>query len=237
MFELLTPTTVRLNNVQSRKEHHGEDLVAAIDLSLTWATNNRALAMVHPDLRASLYCDMRTPAERAQVEMDLPVDELPNIRFTKLTYPLKLETEQSGMTLRVDYGLGDGSDLILMQCKLSKIRITPIEGGSTEIKWSLSSASDIDERITGKLSMLQQQDIVITLLQPAVEGSDAVDGNPEGFGFPFAADGDDALSEEDVFNHQPGDPESTPAPEKTKVSKPKKLTASDVFIDQHGGAT
>lgn len=181
MFELTNKTTLRLDHVQTRMERHGEDHVPAIDLSLTWTTNNRALDMLHPELRKALYAPLQAPGqdEPEQAEMDLPVDELPVVRFSRIKYPIKLDNEQTGMTVRIDYGLGGASDIELNTCKLSKFAVTPIEGGSVEIKMLLQCSSEIDEHVSGSLSMLQQSEIVLTMLPPLVD--DVIDGSQAAF--------------------------------------------------------
>jgi len=170
MLELLEPTTVKLNNAQSRVEKHGDEDVMAIDLSVTWNTNNRSLVAIHKQLRDALFCDMRQPSNTAQGEMELPVDELPNVRIPDMDYPIKLkEFQQVGARVEVAYGISEVSAIVLQLCKVSKFRVTPIEGGSAEVKFAISSATDIDDHIIGTLSVLQQREISIKLTMPEVE--------------------------------------------------------------------
>lgn len=176
MLALLEMTSVKLDHAQVRQEHHGEALVPAIDLKFTWLTNNRSLDMIHPDLREYLFCKLSKKAllkrqvakpEGEQDDLELPVDdELPNVRFTKLKYPLKWEYEAQGFTCTVDYGLGGKSNIVLKLCKMKDIKVAPIEGGSVEIEWTVSSAADISESIAGKLGLQQQREVHIELTPP-----------------------------------------------------------------------
>ncbi|MNR37745.1 hypothetical protein D3C85_1557940 [compost metagenome] len=90
---------------------------------------------------------------------------------------------------------------------MHKFRITPIEGGSAEVKFAISSAADIDDHIIGTLSILQQRDISIQLSMPEVEQP----AKP--------------LTEQDVF---PDAPASEPE---------KPLTPEDVFLGIHGSSS
>lgn len=211
MLELIEPTTVELSNVQTRVEKHGNEDVMAIDLALTWNTNNRSLAAIHKQLRDALFCDMRAPQDDDQGEMELPVDELPNVRIPGMDYPVKLDFQQVGARVEVAYGISDKTAIVLQLCKVHKVRITPIEGGSAEVKFAVSSAADIDDHIIGTLSILQRRDISIKLTMPDV---------PE-----------TPPTVEDVFGPQVDEPkptvedvfvnESTPAAPKGKARKGK----------------
>jgi hypothetical protein len=200
MLELLEPTTVKLSNVQSRVEKHGDDDCLAIDLAVTWNTNNRNLTSIQKQLRNMLFCDLRQETGSDQAEMDLPVDELPNVRVPGLNYPVALDFQQVGARVEVAYGIDDTTAIVLHLAKIHKVRVTPIEGGSAEVKFAISSSADIDDHIIGTLSVLQQREISLKLTMPEVEQP----AKP--------------LTESDVF--------STVVPDEQKAP----LTAEDVFI-------
>lgn len=205
MLELLEPTTVKLSNVQSRVEKHGDDDVMSIDLSVTWNTNNRSLTAIQKQLRNALFCNLAQPSEGPQAEMELPVDEMPNVRVPGMDYPVKLDFQQVGARVEVAYGIDETTAIVLQLCKVHKFRITPIEGGSAEVKFSISSSADIDDHIIGSLSVMQQREISIQLTMPEVEQPAK------------------QLTEGDVF---PGAEPSAPE---------KPLTPEDVFTQAHGG--
>lgn len=218
-FELSKATTVKLKNVQSRPEHHGEALVLAMDLRLVWTTNNRALDMLSPRLLPALFLAMPAGDDDGdedgdgQDEMDLPVSELPFIALGKLKYPVKWEAEMSGYTLRLDFGLGGDSDSVVSVCVLKNWGITPIEGGSVEIEFTVSSSADISGSIIGRFSEKQQQDIVITLLAPTVLATDLIDSSAGS-----------------------GAPGTGPADEAPKAEKPKSKAhkdATEAFIERN----
>ena len=69
IFELTAKTTMKLDKLNSRIEHHGEAHVLAIDLKCTMQSNNSLLDQFHPKLRAALAhrdgLDARLREERA----------------------------------------------------------------------------------------------------------------------------------------------------------------------------
>ena len=221
-FELTQPTTMKLDKLNARIERHGEAHVVAVDLKCTMQSNNALLDLFHPKLRAALFCSLpaeaaaRRAAEDGQTEMSLPVSDLPNIAFTKLKYPVKWDLEATGYTCRIDHGLGGKSDIVLSLCTLKNFSFTPIEGGSVEAEFTISSAADIDERIAGKLSVMQQSDITLTLLGPQAVAGGLIDASAGS-----------------------GAPGTGPAVEKPKASKPKSKAqqdATDAFVSAHGAA-
>jgi hypothetical protein len=117
MITLTSPTSVKLENVHTRQEHHGEALVLAIDLNVSWKTGNRDLDMLHGQLRERLFG--ATPIEARDPSIDQTTliflsTNFPFIAFAKLKYPLKFDYEFSGMKVIVDYGLGGPkSDMVL----------------------------------------------------------------------------------------------------------------------------
>lgn len=217
-FELKQPTTVKLKNAQSRPEHHGDVLVLAMDLRIVWTTNNRALDMLSPTLRESLFSvlPVGVKSDGDQEELDLPVSERPFVSMLKLKYPVKWEEEMSGYTLRLDFGLGGASDSVVNVCVLKNFAISPIEGGSVEIEFTVSSSADINGSIVGRFSEKQQQDIVITLLAPAVVEGDVIDTS--------------------AGSGAPGTGPALEAPKPPKAKSKAHQTATDAFIDQHAPA-
>ena len=219
MFELKNPTNVKLDKLNSRIEMHGEAHVLAVDLKCTLQTSSTILDQFHPDLRAALYCSLSAEAaakratEAGQTEMQLPITDLPNMRFVTLGYPLKWDIEATGYTCRIESGIGGKFDIVLKLCTLKNFRFTPIEGGSCEVELTISSAADIDERIAGKLSVMQQSDITLTLLAPTVVDGGLIDASAGS-----------------------GAPGTGPAaePEKKPKAKSKAVRdATDAFVDAH----
>lgn len=215
MFELESLTTLKLINASPRKEHHGEDLVQAIDLSLRWETSNEALSLFDPWLRNSLYWN--AAAENGQEKLEGVADVLPNLRSPKLRMPLGWEWEGVGYNLRVDHGLGGRSDLVLTGCKVGKFKFTVKEGGTVVIDFQVQANVDVNEKIVGKLCALEGTELSASLLAPnEVEPIDGSVGHP-GLAAQKAAEAAEAAGQQRLD----GD-------------KPK--SATDQFIEQHAPA-
>lgn len=213
-FELKTPTTVKLDHAKGRKELHGEVKVLALDLSMTLTTNNRFLDTFAPGWREALFCALPPGAETPpdQAALDLRVSDLPFLRMPSAVYPIKLDKEFSG-TLRVDYGRGEDADKVVNVCKLKNFQVTPIEGGSVEIHYSVSSAADITGDMVGFFSEYIQQNITVTILAPV-------------------------KAEGDLINASSDAPDLPPANGTTQPKPPKKggkkaPTATEAFVDAH----
>jgi hypothetical protein len=163
------PRTVLLHNVQTRVENHGEDLLPAIDLGITLTGGNDLLNLIHPDLRPALYVNRG----RSEEGLDLPVDDLPNIKIPAVEMPIRIQGEQVGMHVEIAYGTNAKAGIVLSLVKLHKVRISAvIEGGSVELKFSLSTSNEVTERVVGKLAMLQGHEITLGLALPKVEQTD-----------------------------------------------------------------
>lgn len=230
-FELKQPTMVKLNHAKGRKEHHGEALVLALDLSVTWTTNNRALDMLDPELREALFSALPpgTKPTTDQGELQLPVSDLPFVRLPRMKYPWKLEgVELTGYTLRLDYGTGGDSDKVVKVCKLKNFETTPIEGGSTEISFGISSAADIEGETVGLFSAYIQEGITITLLAP-VKVDDGVIDASNGSGAPGTKPAAGETGSLEI--------ETNPPAAETKAqesgTKDRGRAATDAFIEQH----
>jgi len=214
MFELAEFTSITLDHFQTRVELHGEAHVLACDLSMTLKTHNSILDLMDKRLRPRLYMNLsaeekaRLTQQAGQATMDLPISDLPNIAFPDIDYPLKFMKEYSGHTCTIEHGIDSSTAIVLNVCKLKTFRITPIEGGSVEIKFTISSAADIDEHITGAMPMKQKTDIKMKLLAPRDVDGGVIDAS---------ADGD------------------APGTEKAKRGKKKDegRAATDAFVEQH----
>lgn len=162
------PTNVYLRNFNTRMEKHGDDDVPAMDLALSITGGNELLDMLHSDARRLLFKPL---TERAG-ELALPTDDLPSIRMPSLVMPMAFDNEQAGMTLRIAYGATGKADMVIADVKLSKVKVESlIEGGSVELRFTLSS-TDVNEKVLGKLPLLQKHELSITLMPAEVKTTD-----------------------------------------------------------------
>ncbi len=190
VLEFIRPTPVKVRSVDGRKEFHGEAKVLAIDLSFLVKTNATILDQIDLRLRPFLFSDIPWEEEIKKFDQQriiAPQNDLPYVRFPHLQYPLKLDYEWIGHTLRLDYGRGGDTDKILNLCKVKSIQITPVDEGSIEMQFSVSSAADITGDMIGIFSELIQLETSITLFASKDEPKQAVidaskDGDAPGNG-------------------------------------------------------
>jgi hypothetical protein len=163
---------------------------------------------------------MRQEVTDPQERLDLPIDEMPNVRVPGMGYPVALDFQQVGARVEVAYGIDDTTAIVLQLCKVHKFRVTPIEGGSAEVKFSISSSADIGDHVIGTLSVLQQREISIKLTMPDVEPAKEPDLTAEDIFGPQDPP-EPTLSPEDVFvnDSQPATPAQKAADKKRPLAK------------------
>lgn len=178
-FELAAGTFVSITKATPRKEHHGEDLVQAISLRMSWTTTNDSLDKLHPQLKAMLY--WKTPTEEAQDRIDGIPDITPNLRVPTVATPLAIGAEFSGYQLTIDHGIDESTALQLYQCTMDKFKVDPKEGGSVTISWSMSSNKQVTPELVGALCGLEGEEVTVELVAPDVAQGDVIDGTTAAF--------------------------------------------------------
>lgn len=169
MFSIHEPKSLRLTKLNLRDEHHGDQTKKAADLIVVGQWPNTALDMLHPALRSALYSKAGPAAsDDVQRDLDLPVTDMPNIRFTRLGTPVKWDLKVEGATVEVHYGAG--RPIVLQLCKVDSFHLTPLEGGTVEIGFKISTSTELTEKVLGKLAIITG-DIELTLEPPQVEGA------------------------------------------------------------------
>lgn len=167
-FAITERKTLKLTNAKGRKEMHGEDHVQAIDLRFSGAFSNEILSLFHAGLPSALFTvEGPSASDDAQQEMRLPVSDLDVLRFARLRYPLKWESDITGATLSIFWGTG--KPMVLSLCKVTDFAFEPINGGAVQIDFRVSSAADITEKILGRTAIMMGDDVEITLEPPVVE--------------------------------------------------------------------
>jgi hypothetical protein len=203
MFQLIDPTTVKLKKASTTVDTYEDTERLTLELRVLWTTSNRNLDLIRKGMREYFFCDLRPEEERAQADLDLPIDDLPNLKMPTFKYPQSDGYELMGARVEIAHGIDETSAIVLQLCKVHKFQFTPIEGGSAHIEYSISSSAELDSNTLGTLLQLQKHEITITQTMPEVEEPTR------------------PLTEGDVF---PGAPPSEPE---------KKLTPEDVFLGAH----
>lgn len=191
MFQLTTPTEVKLCSMTPRTEKHGDDDVSAVSLALRLVGPNTMLDIVQPGLRDALYKAVEGQEHLPGVEPATPLLRARGVESVKLTACFE------GWTLAIDRGIDESDPIKLGGSKIDKFVVEPKEGGSIELTFRVGS-SDIDEGEAGWLFGHLGQQIVVTIAAPEVKPA-AIDGTGAEFkkdhpdaGDPFAAEHGDA---------------------------------------------
>jgi hypothetical protein len=177
-FELPEGTYILITKATPRKEHHGDELVQAISLRLSWTTGQESLAKLHPNLKDALY--WKAPQEDAQERIEGVPEITPNLRCPMVATPLSVTVDFSGYQLTIDHGIDESTALQLYQCTMDKFKVDPKEGGSVTISWSLSSNKQVTPELVGALCGLEGEEVTVALDAPEVQ-ADAIDGTQAAF--------------------------------------------------------
>lgn len=155
-----TNQRMKLANVNVRAEQHGEEKEAAMDLKLEVICSNDKLSELHPSLKSAFYHydDQRSDmADQGSKEPGF----LPHLKFPKMAdQAFKWDDEVKGAHLAIVVP-GEKKATELSDVKVNNLTFTPKEGGSVEICFRVQYKPD--EKVMGKLAMLVQQDVDVTL--------------------------------------------------------------------------
>jgi hypothetical protein len=138
---------IKLAHLNVRTEKHGADDVTAIDLKLVYTCGAATLEQLHRELP-----DMLFDVDPKETALD-GVDAAATVLAFPALQPMRYSGEQSGLVLRIDHGLGGGSDLVLGDCTADHFVIDAHEGGSVDLTLRVRCTC-VDERVLGRLPLL-----------------------------------------------------------------------------------
>lgn len=179
MLEFHVPTPVTIVSVTPRREMHGEEKTPALSLGIRYKGPNTVLDALDAGLTSMLYMGVDSH-NSGQLEIEeARVSHLPKLRSAALG-SIAIKGEFVGWKLVVKYGIDDTTSVVLVDCKLDKVRVVEIcEGGTVELRFRIGT-SKVDERMVGQLAMLMDQEVPVLLSGPKVAGA-AIDGSVEAF--------------------------------------------------------
>lgn len=157
-----------LAHVTVRSEVHGEEREPAGDIRLESDLPNDFLNVFSPDLKRLLYCfDKGRERDLADQGKAHEPGFAPDLRLPKLVSPLKWDEEIAGarVTVRV---AGTKQEVVLQPAKVNEFRFSPLDGGT--VSFSMRVQYHPGEREAGKLAVLVQQEVEVTLEFPDVSG-------------------------------------------------------------------
>lgn len=138
----LAKQSVKIANVNSRLEVHGDEEVLAVDVKMSADVSNKMLDELSPGLRASLYS--------GGAQQDIETDHLDTVRFPQVPH--------------IDWGAGleeceftihgsKGSETLKFSADVNNLRLSPKDGGTVAISFRAQILPSPDEVgiITGML--------------------------------------------------------------------------------------
>jgi hypothetical protein len=158
-----------LSSINTRGEKHGDERVPALDLKFTTNLSNSVLLKLHPGLRDALYVPDR--------QTDIEADYGRKLRFPLIgTIPYDLEVPR--VKLRVHDCDSEDNDVVLIDGRANKFKITPMEGGSVALAFRVQF-SDYDTDALAALARVLQQTVPISLACEAAEEEPTIEEQVE----------------------------------------------------------
>ncbi|HEY8606597.1 MAG TPA: hypothetical protein VIM12_05725 [Noviherbaspirillum sp.] len=153
---------VKIVNINSRTEKHGDDNVLAIDLQIEARMPNDSLSMFSSTLKTALYF------KDESVQGDLVDDKThaPNLR-NPLLGPLKWGAELEHMQLRVHHGVRGEDDIVFSESKINKFKFICQEGGTVVI--AFRAQVHPTEKDAAKLLTLIQSEVHVSVISEISE--------------------------------------------------------------------
>lgn len=161
----LNDQKARLANINLRDEKHGDENHAAADLRFDFSTLNDFLSELDPSLKSALY-----RKDESQKDMlDLP-GHLTKLRLENLKSPISWQFEGVGYTLHIPVGISGKENIVIPDCKVNKLKISPLDGGSVIISIRVQCSPTPAQ--FGQLSALLATDVDLTLEAPEADTED-----------------------------------------------------------------
>jgi hypothetical protein len=172
-FEIETFTKTKLTEVGVLSQKNREpDQDPGVALSFTMELPNHSLTFFDGGLKSFLYTKSAASSglpKQEGIEGLEEISDMPNLTKAGMKLGrLHWNHEQTGFTLTIDHGLGNKSNLELLDCVVSGFRITPKEGGTVILDFQIES-QDVPEKTFGKLATLKNREVQITLTAPEVK--------------------------------------------------------------------
>ncbi|MBT9492867.1 MAG: hypothetical protein IV107_11090, partial [Paucibacter sp.] len=163
-----------------RCENHGSEHVICTDWGITMDVPNDWLDNLDKALKPMFYRagdpEMELAGEeQEQLESMEVVSSMPYLRSTNVKFPLELTLEFAGYQLTVDRGLGGKSNLVLLEVKVNKFKISCKEGGTVEVSYRIQ-AQRVSEEVRGLLSSYIKGAPTALALKPPEMKQEAIDG-------------------------------------------------------------
>lgn len=151
-----------IKNVNFRKENHGDEPVAAVDIKIETRASNTLLDSIDPELRKRFF---KKPGKGEQ--QALPID---GNNLTALAMPMlgeqKIGHEYQGYEVVLSGLLDHIEPLFFADAKVKRLSFNPLEGGSIELSLTISTLIDEDDD-AALLSAWRRGEVRLSLTPPA----------------------------------------------------------------------
>lgn len=148
--------SLRLADVNPRKEIHGDEKVLAVDLKLEFETSNAVLLKFSPTLRDALY----TQDPGATIDMIDP-SHAPTLRNPQMG-EIKWALEMPFVRFSVFVDGTNDEDIVFIAAKCNNFRFTCKEGGTVIVTCRVQKSEPLEVDVT-KLLFLMDKQIKVSL--------------------------------------------------------------------------
>ena len=156
-----------ITNVNFRKESHGEDRVAAVDIKIETKASNLLLDSIDPELRKRFF---KKPSKGEQ--QPLPID---GNNLTALAMPMlaeqKIGHEYQGYEVEIGSLLDHIEPVFFADAKVKRLSFNPLEGGSIELSLTISTLIDEDDD-AALLSAWRRGEVRLSLTPPTKQSDE-----------------------------------------------------------------
>jgi len=168
-----------ITNLNLRAEKHGDENNPACDIKLQVDVQAERLNDIHPGLCDSLFRKPAAGDQRPLIEVGKKKqdDSYTEVRHPSLE-PLKLKQKFPGYELTILAPDNDGEGLFFADAEVKNFTITPREGGTASLAFSVGVDVDEDD-IAGLLPFLRNPDAVVTLVAPKAAAQQDAESMPE----------------------------------------------------------
>ena len=167
MFELESMTKVRVLDVRvlAAKDRKPDDPPGG-QLLVKSTLGAGALSMFDGGLRSWLFRKSKT-TNAGQEKLDgMEGDELTSIGDHIKRF--RWDYEQTGCTIEIDHGTGGKSNLVLSDCKVHRVLLSPRQGGAIEAQWTID-APGLSTATWAKLPGMKATEILMTMAGPQAD--------------------------------------------------------------------
>lgn len=155
-----------IRNVNFRKQNHGDEKVAAVDITIDLKASNLLLDSIDPKLRKAFFAKPGKGEQQA-----LPID---GNNLTALAMPFlseqKLTAEYEDYEVELASLLDHIDPVFFAEAKVKKLAFQPIEGGSIELALTISVTIEEDDDAP-LLSAWRRGEVRLSLTPPKAQGA------------------------------------------------------------------